>query len=211
MKQFLLLLSAFFLISHSLLAAPKKQRKQRAKTSKGTPVKLTPSPVLTPNTASTLMLCNATNGMPTWYICFVKGFAFPAQHVSPSQYRLLKINQAQLQSFLHSIPDTGGTQQFNFPVYKNGTLHCHDVRIERVQTMDAELQAKYPELMTFKIYDPNNLLNAGRIECDGTITKMTYTVDGETFYATPYTFQGVTYYACYSKNDPNFKKQAFEK
>ena len=77
--------------------------------------------------------------------------------------------------------------------------------------MDSALQAKYPQLMSFRVYEKSNLLNAGRIDCDGVSTKMMITYNQETYFVTPVQFNKKRYYASYSKNDPNFKKETFER
>jgi YHS domain-containing protein len=77
--------------------------------------------------------------------------------------------------------------------------------------MDSVLQAKYPELKSFKAFDKNNSLNTVRIDCDGQQTRFMITYNGKIYYIEPVAFSGRTYYACYAKDDANFIKNNFER
>jgi hypothetical protein len=78
-------------------------------------------------------------------------------------------------------------------------------------TMDSALQAKYPELLSFKAFASDNSLNAARIDCDGINTRIMITYDSKVYYITSVVFNTITYYACYAKDDSNFIKQPFER
>ena len=87
----------------------------------------------------------------------------------------------------------------------------NDVSVyQQTSSQDSALQAKYPELMSFKAMEDSNPLNTARIDCDGNSTRIVVQYDGETYFVTPFMFNKKIYYACYSKNDPNFIKQSFE-
>jgi glutamine amidotransferase-like uncharacterized protein len=77
--------------------------------------------------------------------------------------------------------------------------------------MDSVLQAKYPQLMSFKAFEKGNNLNAARIDCDGFSTKFMVTYNGTTYFVNPVKFKNKIYYASYTKDDPNFVKQKFER
>jgi hypothetical protein len=205
MKYYVLTCSMLVLFAFSSVANKKKVK--RAKTSKEA---VSVAPVTVQNHSS-LMLCNTDYGMPTWYLNMVKGFRFPSNFRGPLNYRLVTIEEKQLQDYLKTIPFEKSENKINVPIYKNRTIHCVEFTIERVTTMDSTLQAEYPQLMSFRVYEKSNLLNAGRIDCDGVSTKMMITYNQETFFVTPVSFNKKTYYACYSKNDPNFKKESFER
>lgn len=205
MKYYVLTCSMLLLFAYSSVANKKKI--QQTKVAK---VAVSDSTTSIQNKTS-LMLCNTDYGMPTWYLNMVKGFRFPANFKAPLNYRLVSIDEKQLQDYLKTIPFEKSENKINVPIYKNRTIHCVEFTIERVTTMDSTLQAAYPDLMSFRIYEKSNLLNAGRIDCDGVSTKMMITYNQETYFVTPVLFNKKTYYACYSKNDPNFKKEAFER
>jgi len=160
---------------------------------------------------TSLMLCNTDYGMPTWYLNMVKGFRFPNNFKAPLNYRLVSIQETQLDEYLKTIPYDKSESKIKVPIYRNRTIDCVEFTIERVTTMDSALQAKYPQLMSFRVYEKSNLLNAGRIDCDGVSTKMMITYNQETYFVTPVQFNKKRYYASYSKNDPNFKKETFER
>jgi hypothetical protein len=83
--------------------------------------------------------------------------------------------------------------------------------VSRTTTMDSALQAKYPELMSFKAFTTENSLNAARIDCDGINTRVMITYDKKVYYITSVVFNKLTYYACYAKDDSNFVKENFER
>jgi hypothetical protein len=80
----------------------------------------------------------------------------------------------------------------------------------RVVTLDTALQAKYPDIMSFKGHDAGNPTNTVRIDCNGTSSSFMIREENETLYIQPVEFKNRIYYACYSKNDPNFSKEDFE-
>lgn len=206
MKYFVLTCSMLFLFAFSSEANKKKKKVLQTKTSKV--VVAASSSVIQ---VSSLMLCNADYGMPTWYLNMVKGFQFPSNFQAPLNYRLVTIQEKELGDYLKTIPFEKSENKIKVPIYSNRMIDCVEFTIERVTTMDSVLQAKYPDLMSFRIYEKANQLNAGRIDCDGVSTKMMLTYNQETFFVTPVSFNKKTYYACYSKNDPNFKKESFER
>jgi hypothetical protein len=206
MKYFVLTCSMLFLFAFSSEANKKKKKVLQTKTSKV--VVAASSSVIQ---VSSLMLCNADYGMPTWYLNMVKGFQFPSNFQAPLNYRLVTIQEKELGDYLKTIPFEKSENKIKVPIYSNRMIDCVEFTIERVTTMDSVLQAKYPDLMSFRIYEKSNQLNAGRIDCDGVSTKMMLTYNQETFFVTPVSFNKKTYYACYSKNDPNFKKESFER
>jgi hypothetical protein len=196
----------------STCAAKKKKKVVKPKTTKiETPLK---NPKVQPNTFSTLSLCSNDYSFPNWRLAIVRGFVFPKNMQAPSQFRLATINDTALTQYLQSIPfdfEKPQKKKIQIPIYKNGLINCKEYRIERVVTMDSALQAKYPMLMSFKAYDPENPLNTARIDCDGKNTKIMITDDSEIYFVTPILFNKNTFYACYAKSDPNFKKDDFEK
>jgi hypothetical protein len=146
-------------------------------------------------------------------LAIVKGFEFPKGMKAPANYRLASINDAKLNEYLSYVPydfEKSVKKMIQLPLYQNGLLTCKEYRIVRVQTMDSALQAKYPQLMSFKAYDPNNPLNTARIDCDGESTKILIYEDGQSYFVQPCLFKNKWFYACYGKNDPNFKKYDFE-
>jgi hypothetical protein len=206
MKNFVLTCTMLLLFAFSSEANKKKKKVLQTKTTKA--VVAASSSV---TQASSLMLCNADYGMPTWYLNMVKGFQFPSNFQAPLNYRLVTIQEKELGDYLKTIPFEKSENKIKVPIYSNRMIDCVEFTIERVTTMDSVLQAKYPDLMSFRIYEKANQLNAGRIDCDGVSTKMMLTYNQETFFVTPVSFNKKTYYACYSKNDPNFKKESFER
>lgn len=155
-------------------------------------------------------MCYTRYDMPSWYLAVNKDFRFPVDMQQPAEYRLATINDTMFTNYLKSIPYEVYNKKVNLPLYANRSIACKEFAIQRVVTMDSALQAKYPNLMSFKAVDEANPLNTARIDCDGTSTQIMMSIDGETYYATPILFNKKTYYACYSKSDPNFTKRSFE-
>jgi hypothetical protein len=131
--------------------------------------------------------------------------------MAPANYRLLSISDKQLDEYLHSIPYDNSDKHITIPLYMNGIMECKDFTITRTETMDSVLQAKYPQLMSFKAFEKGNNLNAARIDCDGSSTKFMVTYNGTTYFVNPVKFKNKIYYASYTKDDPNFVKQKFER
>ena len=125
----------------------------------------------------------------------VKNFQFSNDITPPANYRLVTINDVFLNDYLKTIPYEKSDMKIKIPVFQNKTIDCIEFTIERVTTMDSVLQAKYPELMSFRIYEKSNLLNAGRVDCDGKTTKVMLTYNNETYFVTPVAFDKKTYYA----------------
>ena len=161
--------------------------------------------------ANAMLLCAARNGMPVWYLSVVKDFRFPEGFMAPMNYKLLSVSESDLNLYLHSIPYTPSDKHVTIPLLVNGELECRDFQITRVETMDSALQAEYPELMSFVAREKGNSLNEARIDCDGTSTKISVRYDGRTYFVNPVMFNKKLFYATYTKDDPNFVKQAFER
>ncbi|MBP6625231.1 MAG: hypothetical protein KA198_08665 [Chitinophagaceae bacterium] len=205
--KFILCLSMVLLVSFSVYSK-KKTRKKKV------PVKIeeqTKPTIIQPNTFNTMMLCGSKDGMPAWYLALVKGFTFPPNFKAPQFYRTTSINEEQLNNFLNTVPYDSSNMKITVPLFIDKTLQCKEFTIERVRTMDDELQAKYPDLRSYRVYEQANQLNAGRIDCDGTSTKFMITYNQQVYFIAPVNFKQRLYYACYAKNDPNFQKEEFER
>lgn len=185
-----------------------KKKKRRAK-----PKPVQPKPIVKPqpNTMNTLLLCSNTEGIPFWRLALVKGFQFPAKFQAPADYRLTTFNEAEMKLFLDSTPYAPLSRKIILPLYIDKAFSCKEFNLSRTETMDSVLQAKYPELKSFKAFDKNNSLNTVRIDCDGQQTRFMITYNGKIYYIEPVAFSGRTYYACYAKDDPNFIKNNFER
>ena len=201
----LLGVSLFFALD--ALAAKKKRKKIKPK-----PPIAKPAPIPTqPNTFSTLLLCSNTEGIPFWRLALVKGFRFPANFNAPSDYRLTVFNEAEMKTFLDSVPFSPQGKKIIIPLYADRTMSCKEFTISRTETMDSVLQAKYPELKSFKASEPGNGLNTVRVNCDGQSTRFMITYAGKQYFIEPVVFGGRTYYVHYAKDDPNFIKEKFER
>lgn len=203
------LLTTFSSFSQSSRYKLKKKKKYNAVKVQPTANKQ-PLTTFSPNTASTLLLCSNTEGIPFWRMALVKGFQFPNYMQGPAQYRLATFNEQEMNSYLKSISYFKSNKKIILPLFMNNTLVCKEFEIQRTETMDSVLQAKYPELMSFKAFEAGNSLNTARIDCDGSSTKFMITYNNKVYYITPVLYNKRTYYACYSKDDPNFIKQSFE-
>lgn len=160
---------------------------------------------------NSLPICKNDFYFPEWELVVVKDFAFPSNMKAPSQYRILTINQTELNEYMRSIPyEGGGSMKIQLPIFRNGVITCKDYLAMRVVTMDTALQAKYPDIMSFKAHDAANPLNTVRIDGNGSTTSFMIRDENETFFIQPVEFKKRIYYACYSKNDPNFTKEDFE-
>jgi len=210
MKRIFLSMVVLMLAS-TIVFSQKKKSKKRKVTKKVTKVDVIDTVGVDPKFANTMLLCSSKNGMPVWYIAIQKDFQFPINMVEPANYKLLSISDKQLDEYLHAVPYTPSDKHITIPLNINGILECKDFLITRTETMDSALQAKYPQLMSFKAFEKGNGLNDARIECDGTSTKFMVNYNGKTYFLNPVVFNKKTYYAAYSKDDPNFIKQKFER
>ena len=168
------------------------------------------TPKRTDTLNQSLLLCYTMYDMPSWYLAVNKDFRFPVDMQQPAFYRLATINDTLFTNYLAQVPYEIYSKKITLPLYVNNSISCKEFLIQRVVTMDSALQAKYPELMSFKAVEDSNPLNTARIDCDGKSTRIVVQYDGETYFVNPFMFNKKMYYACYSKNDPNFIKQSFE-
>lgn len=216
MKQTTLALLALLLLAGDAEAQKKKIRRKKAVKKQVTLVVPAPAPAVIagnedPRFTNSRLLCASQNGMPVWYFSIVRGFQFPEGFAAPAHYKLLAINDIQLDEYLHSVPDTLSDKHITVPLYINGLLECKDFQIVRTETMDSALQAKYPQLMSFVAREKGNSLNEARIECDGTAAKFMVNYNDRTYFVNPVLFDKKIYYATYCKDDPNFVKRPFER
>lgn len=159
----------------------------------------------------TLPICKNDFYFPEWELVVIKDFVFPSNMKTPANYRILSINQKDLNEYMASIPyENNGSMKIQLPIFRNGVISCKDYLAMRVVTMDTALQAKYPEIMSFKGSDAANQANTVRIDCNGVGTSIMIREENETLFIEPVEFKNRIYYACYSKNDPNFTKDDFE-
>ena len=207
MKKFYTLICIALFVSYFTADAQKKKTKRVKKAVKKT---IVAAPIKTDTLNESLLLCYTRYDMPSWYLAVNKDFRFPVDMQQPAEYRLATINDTLFTNYLKTIPYEVYNKKVNLPLYANYSIACKEFAIQRVVTMDSALQAKYPNLMSFKAVDEANPLNTARIDCDGNTTQIMMSIDGETYYATPILFNKKTYYACYSKGDPNFTKRSFE-
>ncbi len=206
MKKIYLVICLVALAAMQHADAQKKKTKPRKKTIRKTIVQHTKN---ADSLNQSLLLCYTMYGMPSWYLAINKDFRFPVDMQQPSDYRLATINDTLLDNYLATVPYEVYNKKINLPLYINRNISCREFMIQRVVTMDSALQAKYPKLKSFKAVDESNPLNVARIDCDGSSTRIMITYEGETYFVTPVVFNKKIYYACYSKNDPNFIKQAY--
>lgn len=207
MKKMYLILIAMSLFCLENISAQKRHKKNIKKSTKvAKDIKKESSNVL----HQEMLLCYTMYDMPSWYLQVVNGFKFPENMQVPANYRIASINDTLLNKYLHTIPYDVYNKKITIPIYQNFKVECKEFLIQRVITMDSGLQAKYPELMSFKAMDEMNKLNTARIDCDGVSTKIMVNMDGQYYFVTPVVFNKKTYYVCYAQNDPNFQKQTFE-
>jgi hypothetical protein len=207
MNKFIILGMAMVMTFASATAKHKKKTKKKKVVQQTQVI----TPVVAPNTVNTMRLCPATDMMPAWYLAIAKGFTFPENFQAPANYRLLNINEARLDSLFRMTNYFKSNQKIMIPLYMDKTLQCKEFSLVRVETMDSALQAKYPQLMTFRAYEEKNQLNAARIEMDGVNTRMMVTYDTKRYFIQSFLFKGQKYYASYAQDDPNFQKEKFER
>jgi hypothetical protein len=211
MKLKWILLGLVLLCAASIVNASVKKKKTKRKKTATTQKQL--PPIKPGSVGSSLPLCTNSYNFPYWGIAVVQGFQYPKNIKEPKIYKLASIINSELLAYLHSIPyetEKAEMKKIQLPIYRNGLLTCKEYHIVRVETMDSALQAKYPLLMSFRAFDPNDGMNNARIDCDGISAKALINDEGETFFLTPVTFLNQIFYSCYSKNDPNFIKDDFE-
>lgn len=209
MKKFLLFALSAFLLTPSA-DAQKKSRKHKKKKVIAKQV-VAPMPVSASNPSNTMRLCDASFPQPAWFLELPKGFTFPPNFPKPAAYRLVSTIDSTFKSFLNGISQDGNASKITLPLFMNNTVVCKEFIINRTQTMDSALQAKYPFLLSFKAYAADNGLNAARIECDETSVKMMITYDGKAYFVQSLLWNNRMLYACYAKDDVNFTKDKFER
>jgi|688.fasta_scaffold361529_1 hypothetical protein len=202
------IITIFFLI---ILLNPAEGNARRKKVKKKGSVihkELVKPPV---QTSKPLLLCYSPIEWPSWYLTSIVGFQIPPNHVKPANYKLLKVDEVAMINYLKNAPYDSSKFEIVAPLYMDGTMQCKEFIVERVRTMNDELQAKYPELMSFRAYEKSNPLNTGRIDLDGVSTKFMFTYNGKIYFISPLTYNQEKLYMAYAKNDPNFIKKSFEK
>ncbi len=205
MKKLLLLSCALLIMGGAEAAKKSKQKKQATKTL------ATKVEAKTLSRNSGMRLCDAPSPQPAWFLELPKGFRFPENFQPPASYRLVTTIDSAFNAFLNGIPYDKSLSKISLPVLINNTLECKEFNVSRTMTMDSALQAKYPELLSFKAFASDNSLNSARIDCDGINTRIMITYDSKVYYITSVVFNTITYYACYAKDDSNFIKQPFER
>ena len=195
---------ALFILGGAEAAKKQKRKKQTHKTS------VAKVEVKPPVRNSGIRICDATYPQPSWFLELPKGFQFPENFQKPADYRLVSTIDTVFSAYLNGIPYDTGKRKLVLPVFIDHTLQCKEFNVSRTTTMDSALQAKYPELMSFKAFTTENSLNAARIDCDGINTRVMITYDKKVYYITSVVFNKLTYYACYAKDDSNFVKENFE-
>lgn len=208
MKKLLLFATAALVLGFQA-GAQKKSRKSKKKVI--TKPVVAPSPVSETNPSNTMRLCDAALPQPAWFLELPKGFSFPANFPKPSYYRLVSTIDSTFQTYLNGIPTEGNSTKITLPLFINHMVVCKEFIINRTQTLDSALQAKYPFLLSFKAYAADNGLNAARIECDEQSVRMMITYDGKTYFVQSLLWNNRMLYACYAKDDPNFIKDKFER
>ncbi len=194
-------------ISIGAIASKKTKRKKKVQTKHV----ISPIPVKQTDKSNTMRLCMSPAPQPSWFLEVPNNFKFPANFQQPASYRLLSTYDTLLKSFLHSIPYPNSSMKIMLPVFIDNTVQCKEFTITRTETMDSVLQAKYPDIMSFKAVTSDNSLNAARIDCDANSVKMMITYNKKVYYVTSMLFNKMTYYACYAKDDINFVKDKFER
>ena len=206
MKKFYICAGLILLLGLQQVFAQKKKKSRKKIVS----TKVLPVTKRTDTLQQSMLLCYTMYGMPSWYLTVNKDFRFPVDMQPPAHYRLATTNDTLFTQYLKTIPFDIYNRKIVLPLFQNNTISCKEFSIQRTVTMDSALQAKYPELMSFKAVDDANPLYTARIDCDGKSTRIMINLNGDVYYATPFVFNRKTYYACYSQNDPNFVKRHFE-
>lgn len=190
-------------------SAKNKKRKLRKKpnTTVGT------KPTAPPQSGKTkeLLLCANSENIPFWHLAPNSTISFPANMQKPRFYRLVTFNEAEMRTFLKNTPYADSSIKIILPVYINNTIECKSFQVSRTKTMDDALQAKYPEIMSFKGFEPGDPFNTIRIETSEKSATFMINYNNDVLFINPITENGKIYYATYSKNDPNFIKNDFEK
>lgn len=207
MKKNLILISALVLSVGILSARHDRKKKAKAPEKPKQEVQRTTQY----NPAATFRLCDATGTQPAWFLSTPKGFSFPTNFPQPAAYRLVSTIDSAWMNFLHKVSYTDSNTRVTVPVFINETIQCKEFLIQRVETMDSALQAKYPMLMTFKARTAENGLNTARLECDENGVKVMVRFDNKTYFMQPMPYGDKTIYCCYAQDDVNFHKKAFEK
>ena len=202
----LILFTLLLVISWGSYATKKNKHKKKVTTNK---VVTLPHRVL--DKTNSMRLCNTPEPQPAWFLEVPTNFTFPAKFQQPAAYRVVSTIDTVFNNFLHSIPYDQSNFKIMLPLFINNTIECKEFNITRTVTMDSVLQAKYPSLMSFKAFAFDNSLNAARIDCDGSSTKMMVTYDKKVYFITSIISNKTNYYVCYAKDDANFVKDKFEK
>lgn len=207
--KLILLLSAFLLCINTDVLAKNRKRKLRKKTGTSANTK----PTVPPQSGKTkdLLLCANSENIPFWHLSPTSIINFPSTMQKPRFYRVLTYSESNMRAYLKNTPFADSSVKIIIPVFMNNTLECKTFQLSRTKTMDDALQAKYPEIMSFKGFEPGNPFNTIRIETSEKTASFMINYNNDVLFINPITENGKTYYATYSKNDPNFIKKEFEK
>ena len=203
----LILFITLSLFMQDAMAFQHKRKKVKRATNKVIRIPEKKHPVLIPM----LRLCDAPSPQPAWFLDVSTNIVFPANFQRPANYRVITTIDSSLFSFLKGIPTVDSKVKMMLPLFIDQTIECKEFIVSRTQTMDPALQAKYPQLMSFKAFAANNSLNAARIDCDENTIKMMVTYDKKVYFLTSMKQHGKLYFLSYAKDDPNFVKDKFER
>ena len=135
----------------------------------------------------------------------VKSLKLPAQNGSmklPKAYNVFVVSSSQLDKHLAELRTKGGTLQLPVPDADNKDgFDCAIFKMENSGTMSAELNAKYPQLVSLKGTSTQNKNNTIRYDYDGTSQKISIIWNGINYLYTPYKSKNKTYYLVFKKTD----------
>lgn len=128
--------------------------------------------------------------------------------VVPRKYKAYRINADTLKAFFAAIQS--GRNEIGMVVPVTGS-NCESFNLRRSGTMSAELQKKYPDIISLQGNGATNKSADLRLDWDGSLLKGQVIYNSTIYFITPFTTAQGLIYVFYDKKDTNEVKNPFEK
>lgn len=125
----------------------------------------------------------------------------------PRKYKAYRINADTLKAFFAVIQS--GRNEIGMVVPVTGTT-CESFSLRRSGSMSAELQQKYPDIISLQGNGTANKAADLRLDWDGSLLKGQLIYNSTIYFITPFTTGQGVIYVLYDKKDTNEVKNPFE-
>ncbi len=127
--------------------------------------------------------------------------------IVPRRYKAYRINADTLKAFFAAIQS--GKTEIGMVVPITGT-NCESFSLRRSGSMSAELQQKYPDIISLQGNGTANKSADLRLDWDGSVLKGQVIYNSTIYFITPFTTGQGLIYVLYDKKDTNEVKNPFE-